>query len=370
METVVILLLVIFGLLGLTYHSSKKASDYIFVNSTASAWEARLLPNTKLMEFADAPDIKNILSALSETEYGKLLEKDEAIDIEKLERRLHLHLVEKFRGLISMIPRDRRRTVELLLQRTDLMNLKAIISMIHLGVPKEDRKKQLLPSLTPPERSELLSSAATIEELMEFLKDSDYFETLSEAIQQKVEPRLLPSALDKRYYSVLWQEVLSRKSQRRVLMQIVGYLIDSTNAKTILRLKKEGVPPEEIERYLIRPFFELKDEMIKAMLAAETLSDAIHMIRITFVGRILKEVAEEIELKGIEIAETALERGFLKLCRGLAMTDFFSIAPALNYIALKENEVRNLRFILRMKVEGIEPDEIKKGIVEVPKIEL
>ncbi|MEM2192679.1 MAG: V-type ATPase subunit, partial [Candidatus Hadarchaeales archaeon] len=90
----------------------------------------------------------------------------------------------------------------------------------------------------------------------------------------------------------------------------------------------------------------------------------------TSVGKALKEVAEEVEKRGVDVAEIALEKGYLKLIRGLAIADFFSIAPVLAYIALKENEVRNLRAIIRMKADGISPDEIKREIVEVPKIEL
>ncbi|MFN4133166.1 MAG: V-type ATPase subunit [Candidatus Hadarchaeales archaeon] len=368
-ETAVILVAVIFGLLGIVFYFSKKTTEYVFVNSAVSAWESKLLPESKLMELADAPDMKAVLSALSESEYGRFLEKGEDTDIEKIEVGLHLHLAGKFRGLLEMVPGDRRRTVELLLWRTDLVNLKSIVTMISLGVPKEERKKQLLPSLTPPERLELLSSATTIEELMEFLKDSWFSEAFSGG-GEILEPGAVLRILDKNYYSLLWKEVVSKKSQRKVLMRAAGYLIDSVNAMTILRLKREGIQPQEIENYLIKPSFELTEEMIKAMLASETIQDAIHMIHITSVGKALKEVAEEIEKGGVEVAEIALEKGYLKLCRGLAMAEFFSIAPVLAYIALKENEVRNLRVIMRMKADGIKPEEIKGEIVGVPKVEL
>ncbi|MEM2192680.1 MAG: V-type ATPase subunit, partial [Candidatus Hadarchaeales archaeon] len=254
-ETVIILVAAIFGLLAIVFYSSKKSMEYVFVNSAVSAWEARLLPGAKLLELADAPDVKSILSTLSESEYGEFLGKEET-NIERVERGLHLHLAEKFKGLLEMVPSDRRRTVELLLWRTDLINIKSIVTMISLGVPKEERKKQLLPSLTPPERLELLSSATTIEELMEFMKGGELFEAFSEA-GKTPEPGAIFASLDRKYYSMLWREVVSKKSQRKVLTRAVGYLIDSVNCTTILRLKKEGIQPQEIEKYLIKPSFEL-----------------------------------------------------------------------------------------------------------------
>jgi vacuolar-type H+-ATPase subunit C/Vma6 len=42
----------------------------------------------------------------------------------------------------------------------------------------------------------------------------------------------------------------------------------------------------------------------------------------------------------------------------------------LTYIRLKESEVKNLRAIIRLKADNVEPDKIKETIVRVPKFEL
>jgi vacuolar-type H+-ATPase subunit C/Vma6 len=151
---------------------------------------------------------------------------------------------------------------------------------------------------------------------------------------------------------------------------MLGHEIDSVNIKLILRLKREGAAPEEIDRLLIRPSHELTEAMLRAMVTAEDIRSAIHMIHITAPGKTLIDALPKIEEQGIPAAERALDEAHLKLCRWLEFTQFFSIAPVISYIHLKENEVRNLRTIIRLKADGVGPREIKEKIVRVPKIEL
>ena len=58
------------------------------------------------------------------------------------------------------------------------------------------------------------------------------------------------------------------------------------------------------------------------------------------------------------------------MCKWMLITKFFSLAPVLMYIRLKEIEVKNLRAIIRLKADKVEPEKIKETIVRVPKFEL
>jgi V/A-type H+-transporting ATPase subunit C len=245
--------------------------------------------------------------------------------------------------------------------------------MIHNKVPKELRPRELVPSpITPRERLELLSSAADMSKLLEFLEGSEYFDVVSAALPDYEKYGLAPllTALDKHYYSALWEDVLAKKPQREILKTTIGFQIDSVNVKLILRLKQEGVPPQEIDKYPIRPSHELTEPMLKAMIMAEDVRSAAHMIHITSVGRVLREISEKIEKEGVQAAERALDEFYLRVCKWLGLVRFFSIAPTISYIAQKENEVKNLRVIVRLKADGVSPQEIKETLVRVPKIEL
>jgi V/A-type H+-transporting ATPase subunit C len=356
--------------------STRRSIGYIFCNATISAWEARLLSEARLMELAEAPGVVNIFSALEDTEYRPQLAdiaKGGEVDLIAVERALRESLNARYRELVEMVPKERKGTVLRVLQRVDLWNLKAIITMIHNKVPKEQRLQELMPSPTiSSERLEMLASAEDLNGLLDFLRGSEQFDVISAALGDYEKRGLIAllSALDKHYYTSLWKDVQAKRAQRSILRAMVGYEIDSVNIKLILRLKREGAPPDEIDKYLVRPSHELTDAMLKAMITAEDIRSAIQMIQTIAHGKVLVEALPQIEEKGIPAAEKALDEAYLKLCRWFGLTQFFSIAPVISFIHIKENEMRNLRAIIRLKADGVEPQKIKERITRVPKIEL
>ena len=347
--------------------STKHTMDYVFCNSTVSAWEARLLPTSKFMELIETPDLRSALLALEGTEYGGVVrEFSDKDDFRVLERLLHGLVVQRLSALVSLVPDDTAPAVRKIIAQRYLWNLKMIVSAIHYQIPKEERSRELLPSpVHTYESLQLLASAESLEQLLEFLKGTDYGDSLQRALsdyEQHGLPALLV-ALEKTYYSSLWELAQKTKTDRKILKQLVGYLVDAVNAKTILRLKDAGVPEPEIDKYLIRPSHELTEPMLKAMMVAEDIKSAIHSIRITMVGSALSSAAEEIAREGPEAAERALDRFYLELCKRLSLLHQFSVAPVISYVAHKEAEFRNLRKCLRMKADGLPAAEIKKRLV-------
>ncbi len=375
-DVLVAIFLIIGALFAFVIYNARRSMAYVYCNATLSAWEARLLSEARLMELVDAPRITNIFAALEDTDYRLQLAevpRVEEVDMPVVERSLRENLNARYRELLGMVPKERRETVARVIGRIDIWNLKSIITAIHNKVSKEKRLGELIPSPTLPlERLEMLASAESFEELLEFLKGSEYLDVLSEALKEYETRGLIAilSALDKHYYTSLWKDVLSKRAQRSVLRAILGYEIDALNIKLILRLKQEGAPPEEIDRYLILPLHELTEAMLRAMITAEDVPSAINMIHRTIYGQILLKALPQIEAQGLSAAERALDEMHLKICRWLALTQLFSIAPVLSYIYLKENEMKNLRAIIRLKADKVEPQKIKETIVKVPKIEL
>lgn len=374
-DVLVAIFLIIGALFAFVIYNARRSMAYVYCNATLSAWEARLLSEARLMELADAPRVTNIFAALDDTDYRPQLAEvpraEEGADMPVVERSLRENLNARYRELLGMVPGERKETVARVIGRVDLWNLKAIITAIHNKVPKEKKLEELIPSPTlPRERLEMFASAESFEELLEFLKGSEYFEVLSEALKEYETRGLIAIilALDKHYYTSLWRDVLSKRAQRSVLRAILGYEIDALNIRLILRLKREGAPPEEIGKYLILPPHELTEAMLRAMITAEDVPSAINMIHRTIYGQILLETLPRIEAQGLSAAERALDEMHIKICRWLALTQLFSIAPVLSYIYLKENEMKNLRTIIRLKADKVEPQKIKETIAKVPKI--
>jgi V/A-type H+-transporting ATPase subunit C len=356
---------------------ARRMMPYIYCSAKVSAWEARLLPEVRLLEFADSAKVANILAGLDDTDYRPHLSdipRVEDVDVVAVERALKNNLTERYQELLKYVPEERKETVERLIQRTDIWNLKTLLTAIHNKVPKGKRMEEMVPSPTfSEERLKLLTSAEDFQELLDYLKETEYFSVLSEALEgyERLGLVVLLSALDKHYYSSLWADVLSKKAQRRTLKALVGYELDAVNIKLILRLKREGAPPDEITRYVILPPYELTEEMMRSMIIADGIPSAIEVIRHTIYGQILRKTLSEVEATGsLFPIEKALDEGLLGSCKGEAIVRPMDMGPVLAHIYLKEKEVRNLRAIIKLKTDRVEPGKIKETLVRVPKIEL
>ncbi|PIU13110.1 MAG: hypothetical protein COT21_02605 [Hadesarchaea archaeon CG08_land_8_20_14_0_20_51_8] len=394
-EIVVIIFGLILSLFIFVFISAQRSMPYIYSGAKVSAWEAKLLHESRMLEFADAPKVSSILAGLDETGYRTYLAnipRDEDVDVVAVEQALNGHLRDSYRELLEVVPEKDKSIVVKLLKKIDLYNLKTVVAAIHNKVPKEKRLEEMLPSSTmSQERLEMLAFAENFGTLREFLKNTEYFDAFSASLEKYKEGGLsiVLFTLDKAYYSSLWadvqdkgrlgfrkklrniKEILAIRAQRPILKKIIGYEIDAANIKLILRLKHEGATPEEITYSLILPSYELSEKTLIWMAEAKSVQEAVTGISQTTYGPILAKALPEFETTGsLFTLEKALDEGQLKMCKWMLITKFFSLAPVLMYIHLKEIEVKNLRAIIRLKADKVEPDKIKEKIVRVPKFEL
>lgn len=403
------IIVIVFGLIGgmfaFVFISTQRAMPYVYCGAKISAWEARLLLESRMFEFADATKVSNILAGLDDTGYRTYfadIPRDEGVDIVAVEQALNGYLSDSYRELLDAVPENDKPTIVKLFKKIDLYNLKTVVTAIHNKVPKEKRLKEMLPSSTmPKERLEMLAAVEDFDALLEFLRGTEYFDAFSTALEKYKNDGLsiILSALDKAYYSSLWadvrgmklwedvldkrgrpsfkkivrniREALAKMAQWPILKKIVGYEIDAVNIKTILRLKRDGATPEEIMYPLILPSYELSDKTLTWMTEAKSVQEVVTGISHTTYGPILAKTLPEFEATGsLFPLERALDEGWLKICKWMSVMKSFSLAPVLTYIRLKESEVKNLRAIIRLKADNVEPDKIKETIVRVPKFEL
>jgi len=79
-----------------------------------------LLSEARLMEFADSPNVTNILAGLDDTGYRPYiaeLPRVENVDVAAIERSLKMALSESYKELLKMVPKERRETVMRIIQR-------------------------------------------------------------------------------------------------------------------------------------------------------------------------------------------------------------------------------------------------------------
>jgi ATP synthase A1 C subunit len=357
-------LLIGFFFLMVVLHA-RRVVGYLYPAAVVSTWEARLLPESRLLELADAGGVEEILSSVGE-EYPLPPSRDPR----ELEVALRGASSRRYAELLGMVPEDAGGVVRRLLAWTEVWNLKSLLTSLHLGLRREERVRYLLPSPTlSQERLEMLASAENLEQLLEFLRESEYYGVLSASLEEYRKEGLFPllHALDRHYYTRLWEEVRRAKSQRSVLVPLVGFELDALNLRLLFRLKREGVPPEKVEPLLL-PGHQLGGERLRELLLASDLRSCLDLLPPAY-ARVLSPLLPQLEGGDLSALEKALEEEHLRLCRWMALTRPFTLAPLYSYLKRREAEVRNLHLLLRLKLEGLEPQRIKEKLVRVPVLE-
>lgn len=377
----ILVLIGILGMLGIlsgfVFYRASKIIPYVHSGAKMSAWEANLISESRLDELAESPQAKQVLTVLEDTEYQQYLSEislEGGVTLDRVEKSLNSYSRSRYEDVLDLVPEEREETIEKVMESIDLQNLKGIVIGIEQDVPEEELEKFILKSPTISEEElEMLTSAESIERLLEYLEGTDYYEPFSEAYEEKYEEEGISSllrALDKAYYESLWTDIEEKKAQRDILENIIGTKLDLMNIKLIFRLKREDIPPEKIMEFTV-PSHRLTNDQLKTMAAAEDIKSVGDALSGTIYNQVIQEGLNQYEeTNSLSEFEKVLDEEFLRTARRNSINEPFSLAPILSYIYLMETEIRNLRTIVGLKVEDVESGEIKNNLIRRREIEL
>ena len=129
----------------------------------------------------------------------------------------------------------------------------------------------------------------------------------------------------------------------------------------ILRHKKEGTDEKTIQAYLIGSGYYLKTEQLHKLIRAKGMDDVVRFLMGTPYTKLVADtIAKDPHLVETETALThyLFERSISVFHRGLLSPNVI-----IGYLFMKENEVRNLRLLIKGKQLGVENSFIEKQLV-------
>ncbi|MDH7508748.1 MAG: ATP synthase A1 subunit C [Methanomassiliicoccales archaeon] len=346
-----------------------KKGNYAYVCARIKAKKSLLLTKDvypKLLMM----DLNEIGRFLGETQYHvemtELASRYSGVDL--IELGTSRNLARIYSQIIGFSRGELREMICGYLGRWDEWNIKTILRGKYSGASIEEIQEDLVPAGRLGEDTlNTLLALETVEEVLEALRTKEGITIPEEVIAAyresgTLEP--LEEYFDKVYYSRLLASIRTNTKPGKLFLAFVQKEIDVTNLKTLLKLKRENVPPERCKGYFIDGGSELTIKELLRLASVENFDRLVEELAKFSFYEDIKEGLLIAKEKGSLIEVTlALQKYLVKQSETFSHIYPLSILPVLDYIIRKKIEVDNIRIIARGKESGLDIEVIKNLLV-------
>jgi len=334
----------------------------------------RLLDNNFYEGLVELDDFDRMVQMLQQTPYKdeiqeSILRKSGAAAIDEA---LKLNLTRTFRRVLTFLSPEGQVLVSTLLGRWDIHNIKTILRGIHMHIDPEEIIDSLLPAgqLEEIELDEL-AKQEDVKGVIDLLATwgISYGRPLTKEVAAYAETKdlsVLELALDKYYFTYSLRKVRLMGANGAKAQDIVQTQIDIVNLLTLLRLQKSKQPEEEVKRLYVPYGKEIRLERFLELAMKEDVDDVVDGLLDTVYGRILEgAMMKYVEIGSLAALERALETHFVQKGASMSKGDPLGIGIAIGYIWAKDNEIVNLRIIVKGRTIGMPEKRIREELVFV-----
>lgn len=324
--------------------------DYIQAASRTKVLETRLLSRAKIERMVDAKDMEEVLKILGETEYSNVM--GGITRVEDYEKILSSELKRVYELMYEM-SRD-KIVVDLLALKYDYHNLKALVKEKILNQDLSDMYVEISTTDFQNLKSNYLTD--NLKDIEPRFKEA--LEEVERDYEKNKDPQRIDILLDRFYFKHLYD--LAKETEIPLFIKYVKDLIDFTNIRTLIRVKKQNKDMKFLEEALIPNGNISTDELVLS------LSDPIDVIINKYKNY---DISPEMR-KGLEIyQDTNRLSEFEKLMDNYIMNlnkpskyVNFGPEPLFSYIVAKETEIKVLRIIMVSKINKLSPDDIRERL--------
>jgi len=350
-------------------------SDYDYGNARLHVMKSRLLPRSELEALAGTGTLQGLIAAMTKTVYQKSVEAalTRATGVQCIDEALRYDLVSTIEKLRDFYVEDARETVTLSLRAYDIHNLKAILRGLSKNVPAGDILIVLLPI------GEL--SMSTLRDLAQLNNPREAIDMLASLGLSLAWPLLnvraevpgaetfeMELALDQWYHEKARQGLRSETGRVDPLSHALALEADLANVLTVLRfaqypqerdLLRDRLGTDEIEVLFIGPG-RIPYELLLNACRQDSVTAAVDILSGTFLEPALRAGLEAYSRsKRLSDIERRLRRYRLEWMAEQITKDPLGIGMVLGYVALKTNEVGNIRWIAQGINLGLKVDAIR-----------
>ncbi|MFW6116967.1 MAG: V-type ATPase subunit [Thermoproteota archaeon] len=350
---------------------------------------SQLMPKTaieklKLLEIEEecenliGRDIEYIRSELLDSPYKEdlLATSQDDGDSTVLEKALHRNYMRIFEKLINFSFGDIKELLSALLKKFEVSNVKSMLRTTKAGMDANEALTYIIPAgrLDEDRCRKILTSSKTVEGVIEALSDLEYGPILREVFQEhQKDDGLFPLelALDQAVYNGIKRKIEDlRGRDKTVAEEILGIEMDAINVKIILRCKRQDIPPDQIQDYLIPPALitrqtfkeaikatDVKSMMEKFLTAQETVNKPSYQNLFT---KLLEEHAASLSRLELILDEARVKTSLHMMKK---YTKYYNVGFILAFLNLKWVEIKNLRCIIKGSERQLSYNQIRKLLI-------
>ncbi|MCP4648397.1 MAG: V-type ATPase subunit, partial [bacterium] len=292
---------------------------------------------------------------------------------EFLEMAAEIHYKDVVNKVKSFTPKDGLPVVNMLMRKWDILNLRMIIASRRTGktweqiypyivsageltvdemkkIAESDPEKLYVSIKSTPVGREILAQSSRQ------FKGTELEQIFIKAIQSAEVLSQLQVILDASYYNYLQTGIISSDKDVEWIRKTVAKEIDLRNIINTLRLKDSGITDrDKITPHLIKGG-QVKSSSIEGLLKAKNYKEIVQEIRPKF-------KLEKDDFQSLSELEVALQHELARERVRVFYRNPVSIATIVGFLFIKEEEMNNLRKIVRGKDYNLTPEEIRPMLV-------
>lgn len=348
--------------------------DYGYSNARIRGMRSRLLDKAFLDGLIATPDVQRLIQELSETEYGPDLE-DSLIhgrDAAAIDEALKNNMVRTFRKVLGFLNEEAQYLVTTLLGRWDVFNIKTILRGKHMHLTAEEIAEGLLPA---GQLSLIDLEALAMQDDVRAVVDTavtwglPYGMALREGYTEFLKSGELADielAVDRYYTRWASQRLMRRGTNSRLAKRILAIQVDIANLVMVFRLQKADLETVNVAGFFLAGGADIKPELYLELAKMSDIDEVLDRLRGTPYGKALDDAAMKyLEENSIAVFERALEDYLMRKALMLGTGDPLGVGVCIAYLWGKQNEITNLRIIVKGKAVGMPVERVRGELILV-----
>jgi V/A-type H+/Na+-transporting ATPase subunit C len=351
-----------------------RGRDYGYSNARVRGMKSRLLSKSFFDQFMECPDLNATIRALSETEYGPDLESKllHGQTFAAVDDALKTNMVRTYQKVLKVVNGEGRFIVSTMLGRWDLFDIKTILRGKHMHLEPERIVESLIAAgeFTPVE----LDALAQLEDVRSVVDTIaiwgvPYAAPLRKVMRQYVASdnlAVLELALDSYYAEWASQRLRNRRQNYQLAARVFAAQTDSTNLVTAFRLLKADMEGEDKVALFLPGGKDVSLDLFRQLTSLSDIDEVLDRLKRTPYGQSLEGASlSYIETGSIAVLERVLEDYVVRRALATSHADPLGAGVLISYLWAKQNEVTNLRIIVKGTSVGMPPDRMRGELIVV-----